>query len=46
MQRRDPVTMVIERMESVWARIAERDDWSSLYAAIEELRELGRLTSA
>ena len=44
MERREPVTMVIERMESLWAPIAERDEWAPLYAAVDELRELGRLT--
>lgn len=46
LQRRDPVTMVIERMESLWSPIAERDDWAPLYDAIAEIRELGELTRA
>ncbi len=41
MQRDEPVTMVIERMESLWAPIAEQDDWAPLYAAVDEIRELG-----
>ncbi len=41
--RDTPVTMVIDRMESLWAPIAERDDWAPLYAAIDEIRELGAL---
>lgn len=45
LSRRDPVTMVIDRVESLWAPIAERDDWAPLYAAIDELREVGRLTT-
>src|SRR5690606_42087446 len=46
LQRRDPVTMVIERMESLWSPIAERDAWAPPYDAIAEIRELGELTRA
>lgn len=43
MQRPDPVTMVIDRMEALWAPIAADDDWGPLYEAIEEIRVLGAL---
>jgi uncharacterized protein YdiU (UPF0061 family) len=38
--RERPRTMLIEEMEALWAPIAERDDWSDLYAALEEMEEM------
>ena len=32
-----PVDMTIERVEALWAPIAERDDWAPLHAAIAEI---------
>ena len=46
MQRDDPVSMGIERMESLWTPIATRDDWRPLYAAVDEIREVGALLSS
>ncbi len=38
-QRRDPVHMTIETMESAWAPIHESDDWSDLHALWEDIAE-------
>lgn len=46
LQRSEPVTMVIGRMESLWSPIAEKDDWTPLYRAIAEIRELGEVMRA
>lgn len=35
----DPVDMVFETMESVWAPIAESDDWSALHALLERVAQ-------
>jgi uncharacterized protein YdiU (UPF0061 family) len=40
--RSEPVTMVIDEIERVWAAIAERDDWSAFEAKVEDVRSLGR----
>lgn len=39
-QRQTPVTLLIDEIESLWAPIAERDDWSLFEAKIEAIREL------
>ncbi|MFC3052481.1 protein adenylyltransferase SelO family protein [Kordiimonas pumila] len=36
-----PCTMLIDEVESLWAHIAERDDWQPLYAKIDAIREMG-----
>jgi len=44
--RATPRTMLIEEMEALWAPIAERDDWSALYAALGEIEEMRQAYSA
>ncbi len=36
-----PPTLVIERVEEIWAAIAERDDWEPLATQISAIRRLG-----
>ena len=36
-----PVALPIERVEALWAPIAEADDWAPLYAALDEIRQWG-----
>jgi uncharacterized protein YdiU (UPF0061 family) len=36
-QRATPRTMLIDEMEALWAPIAESDDWSALYRALDEI---------
>src|SRR5690606_21863873 len=36
-----PQSMLIDEVESIWAAIAERDDWSPLESKIAALREMG-----
>ena len=36
-----PCSMLIQEVESIWAAIAERDDWSLLYRKIETIRHMG-----
>ncbi len=33
----EPIDMLIDRVEALWAPIAERDDWAPLYEAIREI---------
>ncbi|MEM7566030.1 MAG: selenoprotein O, partial [Pseudomonadota bacterium] len=33
----EPIDMLIDRVEALWAPIAERDDWAPLYAAIAQI---------
>ena len=40
-QAHKPCSMLIDEVESIWAAIAERDDWSPLYAKVEEIRRFG-----
>ena len=40
--RAEPVTMVIDEIERVWAAIAERDDWAPFEAKVAEVRAMGR----
>ena len=35
--REAPCMMLIDEVEAIWAPIAENDDWSALYAKIEEI---------
>jgi len=44
--RETPRTMLIDEMEALWAPIAERDDWSPLYAALDEIEEMRQAYSA
>ena len=39
--RAAPVALPIERVEALWAPIADADDWTPLYAAIDEIRHFG-----
>lgn len=39
-QRPQPVTMLIEEVERVWAAIAERDDWAPFEAKLEDIGAL------
>lgn len=41
----EPCSMHIEEVEAIWAPIAERDDWSALYAKVERIREMGAALS-
>jgi len=36
-----PVSMPIETVETLWAAIAERDDWAPLEAQIDAIRQMG-----
>ncbi len=36
-----PCAMHIEEVEAIWARIAQDDDWSALYAKVEAIRRMG-----
>jgi serine/tyrosine/threonine adenylyltransferase len=44
--REMPRTMLIEEMEALWAPIAEADDWSAFYAALDEIEEMRQAYSA
>jgi serine/tyrosine/threonine adenylyltransferase len=37
----DPPSLVIDEVERVWAAIAERDDWTPLYAIVQRIRSFG-----
>jgi uncharacterized protein YdiU (UPF0061 family) len=37
----DPCTMLIDEVESIWAPIAEADDWAPLQAKIAAIRRMG-----
>ncbi len=39
--REDPVALPIERVEALWEPIAESDNWTPLYDAIDEIRQWG-----
>lgn len=39
--RSEPVTMVIDEVERVWAAIDERDDWGPFEAKVAEVRVMG-----
>ena len=41
-ERARPRTMLIEEVETIWAPIAEADDWTAFAAAIEEIEDMGR----
>lgn len=45
-RRLEPTTMLIDRVEGVWAPIAEQDDWRALEAAIKEIRSFGAFYQA
>lgn len=36
-----PETLLIDELESLWAPIADNDDWKPLYAKIDRIREMG-----
>ena len=38
--RATPRTMLIDEMEALWTPIAERDDWSALAAALDEIETM------
>jgi uncharacterized protein YdiU (UPF0061 family) len=40
--RREPVTMLIETVESLWASIDTADDWTPFENKIEEIRQMGQ----
>jgi len=44
-QRQKPRTMLIDEMEALWAPIAETDDWSEFYRALDEIEEMRRAYS-
>ena len=37
-----PQTMLIDEVETIWAAIAERDEWEPLAAKVAAVREMGR----
>jgi len=37
----EPCSMHIDEVEEIWARIAEADDWSALYAKVDAIRVMG-----
>ena len=39
-QRERPVTLLIDEIETLWARIAEADDWSAFEAKLRDIAEL------
>lgn len=41
-----PCSMLIEEVESIWAAIAERDDWQPLYDKVEAIRQMGAILNA
>jgi uncharacterized protein YdiU (UPF0061 family) len=41
----EPCSMHIDEVEAIWARIAEADDWSALYAKVARVREMGTALS-
>lgn len=41
-ERRTPASLVIEEVESLWAAIAERDDWSLFEAKLADIESLRR----
>ena len=40
-RRERPTSLLIEEVESIWAAIAERDDWEPLERKIDEIRAMG-----
>lgn len=40
-QAHKPCSMLIDEVESIWAAIAEHDDWSPLNAKVQEIRRFG-----
>jgi uncharacterized protein YdiU (UPF0061 family) len=44
--RATPRTMLIDEMEALWAPIAEHDDWTALYAALDEIETMREAYSA
>ncbi|WP_417307387.1 protein adenylyltransferase SelO [Devosia sp.] len=38
--RESPRTMLIDEMETLWAPIAETDDWSAFHTALDEIEEM------
>ncbi len=36
-----PTTLLIDEIEAIWTRIAMKDDWSPLYAKIDEIEAMG-----
>ncbi|WP_417579135.1 protein adenylyltransferase SelO family protein [Pelagibacterium sp.] len=39
---RKPRTMLIEEVETIWAPIAEKDDWTGLESVLSEIADMGR----
>ena len=37
----EPCSMLIDEVEAIWSPIAERDDWSGLYAKVKAVRAMG-----
>lgn len=44
--RPSPVTLLIDEIESLWAPIAERDDWALFESKLADIRQLGDALSA
>jgi serine/tyrosine/threonine adenylyltransferase len=40
-QSEQPCSMLIEEVETIWAAIADKDDWLSLHAKIDQIRLMG-----
>ncbi|MGX9080484.1 hypothetical protein ACWTQY_32035, partial [Klebsiella pneumoniae] len=41
-QRPEPETLVIDEVESLWAPIADEDDWAPFHAKLERIEAAGR----
>ncbi|MDB5680945.1 MAG: selenoprotein [Sphingomonas bacterium] len=42
----EPCSMLIDEVETIWAAIAERDDWAPLHAKVAVVREMGAALAA
>jgi len=41
-RRTDPVTMLIDEVEAIWAPVAARDDWTGLEARIADIHQMSQ----
>lgn len=41
-----PCTMLIDEVESIWAAIADRDDWQPFHSKIDDIRRMGDAMTA
>lgn len=45
-QLREPCSMLIDEVETIWSAISENDDWQPLYDKIEAIRRMGQAYGA